>query len=86
MIQKIFAVHDQKAEAYLPIFQLPTTAMAQRTFADCVNSSDHQFGKNPEDYTLREIAELDTDSAEITPLEIAKTICNGIECVQSSDG
>lgn len=49
---KAFSVYDIKAAAYLPPFFLPTVGMATRTFSDCANSHDHQFGRNPADYIL----------------------------------
>ena len=54
--------------------------MATRTFGDCVNNEEHQFGMHPEDYTLFEIAIFDDESANIGGDK--KTITNGIELVE----
>lgn len=48
----IYSVYDSAAEAYLPPFMLPTEGMALRTFADCCNDPNHNFGRNPDDYTI----------------------------------
>lgn len=59
MILKCFAVFDVKAGAFLPPFFLPETPVAVRVFGDCVNDSQHQFGKHPEDYSLFLLGEFD---------------------------
>lgn len=76
----MFSVYDEKAKAYLPPFILPEVGMATRTFGDCVNNEEHQFGMHPEDYTLFEIAIFDDESANIGGDK--KTITNGIELVE----
>lgn len=79
MIQKIFSVYDQKAEAYLPPFYLPNRAMAVRTFTDCVNSKDHQFGKHPQDYILVELGEWDDTSASFDLYPALKSLGTAFE-------
>jgi len=85
MEHKIFSIYDQKAYAYLPPFTLPTAAMAERTFMDCVNASDHAFGRNPADYTLFELGTYDDTKGLISPYEVVRTIGNGIEYRKSHD-
>lgn len=80
MILKIFTVYDEKAKAYLPPFLLPETGMATRTFADCINSADHQFGKNPQDYTIFALGHFNDASASIQP-HAPKSLGNGLEFV-----
>ena len=65
MIHKIFTVFDQKAKAYLPPFFMHQEGMSVRTFKDCVQSSDHQFGKNPEDYQLFSLGTFDDENGKI---------------------
>lgn len=67
---QMFAVYDQKAGAFLPPWNLPTKAMAARTFSDCANDPNHAFGKHPSDYTLFHVGEFDDGTAKI---EGAKT-------------
>lgn len=85
MEHKIFAIYDQKAFAYLPPFTLPRVEMAMRTFGDCVNSPDHQFGQHPEDFTLMEIGTYDDSSAKIVPHELAISVGTGLEFVKKFD-
>lgn len=81
MINLQFTVYDEKAEAYLPPFILPTRAMAGRLFADCINDNNHAFGKHPHDYTLFQLGTFDDSSAAVNiKLE---PIGNGVEFIQN---
>lgn len=77
----MFSVYDEKARAYLPPFILPEIGMATRTFGDCINSEDHQFGKHPSDYTLFKIADFDDETGEPTPDK--SSIGNGVEFIET---
>jgi hypothetical protein len=78
MIHIVFSIHDQKADAFLPPFILPKEEMAKRTFYDCVNSEDHQFGAHPADYTLFKLGLFDDESGtyllEKTPISLGSGI------------
>lgn len=74
MIHHIFTVYDQKAGAHLPPFILPAIPMAERTFSDCVNKPDHQFGAHPEDYTLLRIGTFDDETAIIDRLDVPEVL------------
>lgn len=63
MIHIQFSIYDSAAQAYLPPFILPREEMAKRTFADCVNSAEHQFAAHPEDYTLFRLGTWDDETA-----------------------
>lgn len=67
MKEKIFAVYDQKARIFLPVFQARTAGAAERSFQDAVNSQNHQFGDHPEDFVLKELGELELDTGVINP-------------------
>lgn len=79
MIYDVFAVHDSKAEAYLPPFILPNSAMAKRVFADCINSNSHQFGANPPDYTLFRLGQFDDSSGQFLLERASQSLGNGVE-------
>lgn len=83
MKHKVFSIFDVKAQAYLPPFYMPETAMAIRVFSDCVNSGDHQFGKHPGDYTLFEMGVWDDSICVITCGAGASKVVNGLEVVIS---
>lgn len=77
-LQKLYSVHDSKAETFMPPFSVPSKGLAIRAFEDCINSDDHHFGKHPADYTLFEVGSFDTDSGELTYTSKI-SIGNGVE-------
>ncbi len=82
MIHKIFTIYDEKARAYLTPFFLPESGMAVRTFADCVNSESHQFGKHPSDYTLFTLGVWDDSDATLNFHDRSLSLGNGVEFIQ----
>lgn len=84
MILKIFTVYDQKAKAYLTPFFLPQDGMATRTFAECCNNPEHNFGKWPSDFTLFEIGEYNETTAELTPHGTPKSFGTGVEFLETN--
>lgn len=85
MIHLIFTIYDQKAHAHLTPFYLPTTAMAERTFTDCVNSEDHQFGKHPADYTLIHTGTWDDNNNQFVINDLPTVLGTGIQYVSAPD-
>ena len=83
MIHKIFTIYDEKAKAYLPPFFLPESGQAIRSFKDCINSETHQFGKNPEDYTLFALGFYNDGTASLDP-HAPKSLGNGIQFLTPS--
>lgn len=79
MIYDVFSIHDEKAAAFLPPFILPNEQMAKRVFADCINSDDHQFGKNPADYTLFRLGQFDDASGQLLLERTKHSLGNGVE-------
>ena len=77
----LFAVHDSKARAYLPPFIMHQKDMAIRVFADCINNTEHQFGKNPGDYTLFTIGHYLDTTGEIISDKIQTSLGNGTQFV-----
>lgn len=78
---QVFCVRDAKAEAYLPPFFLPKAAMALRTFTTCCNSDSHQFGEDPEDFTLWHLGEFDDETATWHPFDSPICLGRGHEVV-----
>jgi len=75
----IYTVYDDKAEAYLPPFFLPTDGMAVRTFADCANDKEHNFCIHPSDYTLFRVGSFNNINGEIKDLHTHKNLGLAIE-------
>ena len=78
----VFAVYDQKADAYLPPWVMPKVVMAKRVFGDCINSESHQFYHHPEDYTLFHLGHWSEETGTFTPLAVGNVSLGvGIEYV-----
>lgn len=52
MDEKIFAIYDAKAEAYMQPFFVQAQGVATREFDKLCNDAEHPIGQHPEDYTL----------------------------------
>lgn len=83
MIHKMYSIYDTAAKAYLPPFILPEDAMAVRAFKDCCNSKDHQFNKNPADFTLMRIACFNDGDASLTVEETVVNLGNGLHLIDN---
>lgn len=81
MIHKMFAVYDSKSESYTPPFYDHAEGRALRTFADCCNDKDHQFGKHPADYTLFNVGEFDDNLGTINQDKII-SVANGLTLIE----
>jgi len=66
MVKKIFAIYDEKSEAYLQPFFLDTIGQAIRAITDCLSDPNHNFSRHTADYTLFLIGEFDDNDATIT--------------------
>lgn len=84
MTQQVFTVYDCKAEQYLQPFTTNTVGVAERMFAELVNTPGHQFNRHPGDYTLYRIGTFDTHDAVLAPSPMT-AIANGLNVVRSSD-
>jgi len=66
MVKKIFAIYDEKSEAYLQPFFLDTIGQAMRAITDCLSDDTHNFSRHTADYSLFLIGEFDDSDATIT--------------------
>lgn len=80
MKQNMYTIYDAAAEAYLPPFFLHNKGQAIRTFTDCINDDNHQFGKHPQHYTLYYCGEFDDETGVTTGFPPAALV-NGLELV-----
>lgn len=79
MIQKVFAIYDSAAKAYLNPFQLPREEMALRAFRDVINSPSHELAAHPEDYTLFHLGEFDNRTGQYLNLQLGpKSLATGL--------
>lgn len=68
MINRMFAVYDLKACAYLQPFFSESVGSAVRAFGDAANDPQCPFNKHPGDYQLFEIGCVDNLTGVVTPV------------------
>lgn len=83
MVRNVFAIFDEKAEAYLQPFFLNTVGMALRAVTDLVNNPEHEFARHASDYTLFHIAEYDDSTGSF---ENCKKPLGSLVEYKTSDG
>nr|QJB20406.1 MAG: nonstructural protein [Microvirus sp.] len=79
MIIKMFSVHDAKANAFLQPFFSQTAGTAERSFAAEIKSTDSQFAKFAEDFTLFEIGSFDDATGKMEPLNTPHAVVKAIQ-------
>lgn len=79
MNMKVFSVFDSKAQFFELPFMRRTTAEAIRDFADAVNDKSTKLAVHPEDYTLFQVAEWDSDTAKYATLLTPISLGIGVE-------
>lgn len=77
MIKKLYAVYDKKAESELGIFEQPNDLVAIRDFSQACAKDESPIRKFAEDYELRCLGQIDTETGIITP--DVKTIAQATE-------
>lgn len=81
---RIFSVYDEKAEIYHPPFYYNQVGQALRTFTDCINSADHQFGAHPSDYSLFLLGSFSDQNGHFDA-HAPKSLGNGVEFIARMD-
>jgi len=73
MIQKMFAIRDSKACAFLQPFFSSANGSALRALSDAVSDGKSPLALHPEDYILYEVGSFDDNTGEIvgvTPIKL----------------
>ena len=78
MIQKIYAIYDEKAEAYNAPFPLATDGLAQRSFEMACTNPATDLYKYPGDFKLYCIATWDDSKGSFENIVPAKYIATNI--------
>jgi len=80
MINKMYAIHDSKVNAYDKPWTCRSRGEAIRSFADLINSKDNNMvAKHPEDYTLFEVADYNVETGVILPHPAHVSVGNALE-------
>lgn len=79
MIQKMFAVRDSKANAFLQPFFSSANGSAIRALADAVNDGKSPIALHPEDYILYEVGTFDDNLGVIEPVSPIKLLAMAVD-------
>ena len=71
---KIFAIWDNAIGAYGSVHDAVTEGAAIRTFSDVASNRDSALGKNPLDFSLHVLGELDTETGTISVPVVPKNL------------
>ena len=83
---KLFAIHDQKAAAFLQPFFSRTISTAVREVTEVVNDPQHAFSKYSADYTLYAVGEFEEFTGVLTSYSESRLVGNLVEFkTQSGD-
>jgi len=82
MVNKVFAIYDSKAEAYMVPFFQPTKGQALRMFQDSCNDPKSQLNKHAADFTLFELGEYDDLTGTLTTHGAKINLGNALEFVK----
>ena len=64
-MQKMYAIYDDAAGAYMTPFFFANDLLAIRTFGSLVNDPGHLFNQNPNDFSLYCFAQFDSSTGEV---------------------
>ena len=79
---QIISVFDSKANQYMTPFYQATIGQARRIFSDIINNPEHQFSKNPEDYSLFHLGEYDDTTGKFDMIATPTSLQVGLEVVK----
>jgi len=65
MKTNIYTVYDSCAKIYSSPIMLLNDEVAVRVMKNCVNTPDHNYALNPEDYSLHKLGTFDDNTSEL---------------------
>jgi len=70
-----FSLRDTKAETFAAPFFVPNEAIAMRFISQEVLDTRTNLGKYPADFMLYRVGTYDTDTAQLTAVEVISLVC-----------
>jgi hypothetical protein len=83
MNTKIYAIFDNKAEAFMQPYFATTPGLALRAFSDGANNKETTIGKYPNDFVLYEIGQFDDQTGELENYTENKNLGIAIEYTEN---
>lgn len=78
MISPVFAVYDDKACFYGPMFCAKTEAAALRMFADACADPRSELGRHGSDFILYQLGTYDDSSGRLESLSVPKFLARAL--------
>ena len=75
-MQKLYTLHDVKAQTYNPPFPAGNHALAKRMVADIAVDLNTSVGRHPSDFRLYFVGEYDDSNANFALLPIIEHVCD----------
>lgn len=75
----MYSVYDTAALAYTLPWYLHRREQAIRTFSNMCKDPEHQYNKNPEDFTLYYLGEYDDENGNIEMMDRPEALLKGVD-------
>jgi len=83
MKNTIFAIYDEKTQAYFGLHEAPTAGHAIRQFGDHAKNQNSPLNRHPGDYKLYKLATIDVTSGAIIPEGCPVYLSSALDFVQT---
>lgn len=80
---KIYSVYDSKANTWGQPFTSPTRGQAMRGWDQVTNDEQSEIAKYPEDFSLFEIGEFDTEKGALSPYQSPESLGVAVQFVKA---
>lgn len=84
MLLKMFTIRDARAKAYMQPFFSLNSDTAIRSVEMCLRDPNHEFSKNPNDYSVYEIGEYDDTTGMVEPGVQPEYVCNLVDLIKGN--
>lgn len=84
MVEKLFAVRDVKVSSFEALNIQQNEIQAMRAFSVAASDENTKIGRFPEDFQLYLLAEVDTVTGVVVPVEPPKFLISAVDAVRSS--
>lgn len=84
LILGMYAVIDDKAQAFFNPFVARQKAEAYRSFGDSIKDPQGNLGKHPADFALYQLGTFDPSTGHIDGFDIPQLVCRGSDFIEVS--
>lgn len=85
MKTKVYSIHDEKAQAYLPPFYFEHHGQALRAFESSLKDKQSNIAMYPQDYKIYYLGDFDKSSGKFTSLNEPQFLNNATDFLKGED-